>query len=671
MRAWARSPDLVDAYFENYEKELRERSRRTSQATTRERLLSSSVTAMAAPVRSVRGLPQARSATQARNAGVVSHHDLVSNPRLDFSLPFCYRFACHSHDMQIHILRGSEQLGPYSVEEIKASLANGQLAPTDLGWSEGMPEWAPLSTFAELTQGQTGLSIAVEPKKASSSKKPAQPSPSATRPQKKGTGLATLVMVGRILALLLVGGALVFLVKVNRSRLNSSSTSAASKKTGGAVEVAAKLKALRDAGEPVTGEELNRWYPTPPAGENGAESLISAYESIRITPQDRNNPNLPWIGKGTLPGPGLPLSATMSTAISAFLERNRGPLERMIAAAKYSRFRYPLDLSQGAGLPLPHLDQIQKAALPLAALFATSHAQLGQTSLAAQGVTALLVQARSLEMEPPLLSQFIRGWILDETCRVLETVLERVTLTPEQLLNLQQQCEQAETVDTLSRAFIAERCQYILLLQKPPGELADLLLRLGRSSATRPNPPDPSVGVSTEKNQLAEALAASQEDGNRDLIVLLDYYKDLIELSRRPLPERLDAKGECGALRERARQQATEEAAAGFLLLLTDHRQALGQVGVLDLACLRVAQGAIALERFRAAHQGTLPAALSELTPALVSHALVDPFDGRGLRYKTAGHGYTVYSVGFNRKDDGGTARARDRKDGDLVIRHP
>jgi hypothetical protein len=32
----------------------------------------------------------------------------------------------------------------------------------------------------------------------------------------------------------------------------------------------------------------------------------------------------------------------------------------------------------------------------------------------------------------------------------------------------------------------------------------------------------------------------------------------------------------------------------------------------------------------------------------------VDPFSGRGLELETSGSGYAVYSVGLDRKDDGG-----------------
>ena len=48
--------------------------------------------------------------------------------------------------MQIHVNRGGEQLGPYSIEEVKSHLANGTLLPTDLAWQDGMTDWVPINS---------------------------------------------------------------------------------------------------------------------------------------------------------------------------------------------------------------------------------------------------------------------------------------------------------------------------------------------------------------------------------------------------------------------------------------------------------------------------------------------------------------------------------------------
>ncbi|MEO8077622.1 MAG: hypothetical protein ABI818_14935 [Acidobacteriota bacterium] len=49
-----------------------------------------------------------------------------------------------------------------------------------------------------------------------------------------------------------------------------------------------------------------------------------------------------------------------------------------------------------------------------------------------------------------------------------------------------------------------------------------------------------------------------------------------------------------------------------------------------------------------------LPATLADLVPAYLEAPLLDPFTAAPLVYRPDGKRYKVYSVGFNRKDDGG-----------------
>ena len=47
--------------------------------------------------------------------------------------------------MLVHINRGSERYGPFSLEEVNAYLANGTLLSTDQAWQDGMTEWIPIT----------------------------------------------------------------------------------------------------------------------------------------------------------------------------------------------------------------------------------------------------------------------------------------------------------------------------------------------------------------------------------------------------------------------------------------------------------------------------------------------------------------------------------------------
>lgn len=52
--------------------------------------------------------------------------------------------------MNITIARGGEQFGPYTLEQVQDYLASGQLAYSDLYWTDGMTDWRPLSEYFQV-----------------------------------------------------------------------------------------------------------------------------------------------------------------------------------------------------------------------------------------------------------------------------------------------------------------------------------------------------------------------------------------------------------------------------------------------------------------------------------------------------------------------------------------
>jgi glycerophosphoryl diester phosphodiesterase len=73
-------------------------------------------------------------------------------------------------------------------------------------------------------------------------------------------------------------------------------------------------------------------------------------------------------------------------------------------------------------------------------------------------------------------------------------------------------------------------------------------------------------------------------------------------------------------------------------------------------AHLRCAVAGIAAERFRLA-RGRWPNGLDEIPQDILPAVPRDPFDGKPLKYARSDDGVTVYSVGLDGQDDGGTIR--------------
>ena len=93
------------------------------------------------------------------------HSDKVSLQRGDEKTAttreeFLLALACgaqHTCEMQIHIARNGQAMGPFSLEEVNRQLAAGTLTGTDLAWYEGAAGWAPLSSVPGVRiSGTTG-----------------------------------------------------------------------------------------------------------------------------------------------------------------------------------------------------------------------------------------------------------------------------------------------------------------------------------------------------------------------------------------------------------------------------------------------------------------------------------------------------------------------------------
>lgn len=81
----------------------------------------------------------------------------------------------------------------------------------------------------------------------------------------------------------------------------------------------------------------------------------------------------------------------------------------------------------------------------------------------------------------------------------------------------------------------------------------------------------------------------------------------------------------------------------------------------------QMAIAAIALERYRMQH-GAYPESLEALVPAFVVRPLLDPMDGKPLRYKKLPEGgFLMYSIGTDLRDDGGDILAPEAGDTNLL----
>jgi type II secretory pathway pseudopilin PulG len=378
----------------------------------------------------------------------------------------------------------------------------------------------------------------------------------------------------------------------------------------------ARLEAIRQAGQPVTLAELNAWYPEPPAGENAAPLYAEAFAALAVA--DAKSPS--------------------------FLTKNQPALALLHKAATKSQCRYPIDVSEGVSLPLPHLAKIKTCA-QLLSKETMANAAKGRVDLAAQDVMDGLRLAGSLEQEPVQISQLVRISSDTLTQSGLEGALGLKSFTEEQLVRLQAALAQEESTigPSLTRSFAAVRCMVISLFQMPLPEYE----KLAGSAGT--NCP---IGAPAEFERYRKGAV-----GRADFNLCLDYFSNWLAVASAPLPASLEAAGQwvpgAEALVSDAKAKGYRVSAAMLPSLNSTMDKAADCVGQ-----LRAAQAALAVERYRLGTGSALPDSLGQLVPKYLAAVPDDPYDGKPLRYKKpTSKGYLVYSIGRNRVDDGGVPK--------------
>lgn len=143
------------------------------------------------------------------------------------------------------------------------------------------------------------------------------------------------------------------------------------------------------------------------------------------------------------------------------------------------------------------------------------------------------------------------------------------------------------------------------------------------------------------------------------IVSALDDYDEALAASRQPWPAKLDATDALvrrkGGTAPGGRRSFLQQVNAPWGRNVGTRLLAGIVAGSAEgLACVRAAASALAIARYERDHPGELPPNLEALVPKYLPAVSQDPFSGTALRFVRNGTAYKVYSVGANRKDDGG-----------------
>ena len=386
---------------------------------------------------------------------------------------------------------------------------------------------------------------------------------------------------------------------------------------------------IRDAGQPLTLEEWDAYYPAMPDEDNAALVYEQAFTVLdEIDPEGGTCAALCSRLKSPEGRDGS--ESEVFEDIEVFLGECEEVIRLLDLAATRPRARYPVNLREYRLQTFRHLRMLLRCA-KLETL-RTAHAiQKGRQWEAVASQKNFICMADSVRDEPVLGSQTTRTSLLVLQVMRLESELNRAYLYPETLAEFEQfYLERGDAERRMLRSMAGERCLQAVKLRS----------RAGLQGTT---PLNRMLGYFDPAGQVARNRLYDQ----RQYYAMLKAYGGFIDLADESWEDRMVYVTD---LRENGKGwlESAELKRHPFYFTLW----AIEQMAF-EVAALRIGRLAIAVERYRS-DNGELPAHADLLLPEYLSNVPLDPFDGQPLRYIALDKGYAIYSVLFDREDGGG-----------------
>ena len=412
-------------------------------------------------------------------------------------------------------------------------------------------------------------------------------------------------------------------------------------------EITRRLAELRASGEPIDAQDLARLFPNPPPSEDAGVLLTNI-----LAFAEENAPPLasPIVNPKALLTRDNPLSEPVIEELRAYRERtqeylNQWPQSWPTGTRFVPYWAHGMSTTNMGNLTLIQVRQLQLAQmLATLALLATEENDPRQ---AADMLERNFQLSRAIPSDS-LVNHMIRQAVVRLGATATERSLNRTHFDNRQLRRIAQSLPPLGT-NRFTDALQGEHCQGIWVLgELKAGKSADLMLP-GR--------------IRNEKwwERMWRRLKLHQRAySDEDFASYLAIYQSALEIARQPSAqspsraEQLMRSYDTNATSEWGRGQVTWSKAFKASLE-ADAR----------LAALHTS---LAVESYRLAHSGKIPAGLPELVPDFLPAVPRDPFDGQPLRFKTLPRGYVIYSIGADGVDDGGLEKTNNAVKYDVTI---
>jgi hypothetical protein len=337
---------------------------------------------------------------------------------------------------------------------------------------------------------------------------------------------------------------------------------------------------------------------------------------------------------------------------------------RTASQRRYSRFNIDYDWEPKFGMLLPHLGTIG-ALCSMLELRASAELASSKPDEAFQDVGLMFHLTKSVQAEPLLISQVIRAACLGKTLQPMWEGLARRQWSDKQLEAFTRELGTLDFMGDGVQCLRAEQCfcdTFFTQLRQSRNPLREVN-KISDSSAG-PDFPGEVLGAIVPGGW----FYFEQLNYHR----LFDYETDAVMKPNRIDPDVADQRAEevFGNLSSGLNAVLNHRAMARMLLPAlnsVEYKMARAQTYA------NLAEVACALERYRLA-RGQYPDTFDALAPQFLAAVPQDVIMGQPLNYRRFEDGqFILYSVGWNKKDDGGVAvkESRDRTEGDWVWKYP
>jgi hypothetical protein len=394
------------------------------------------------------------------------------------------------------------------------------------------------------------------------------------------------------------------------------------------IQLGREIVKISKAGEPVTFADLRK-KPAQPKTTEDANSLY--FEALRqIRPADLANfkqVNLFYrVNLASLPSNQFP--SDWQEKVQKSLAKAEPLLANFDKASALELPDFDIGITHGNQVCRGRLDCVQGGVF-LLSLRTLDLIRANNGDKAADSIISALKLMRVFDTYPTMIIQGRKLTCAGTLCSDIQLLLIRCRPSDKRLEKLQSVLQETFPSDTLARMLLAERVYQL--------EIARNIIPRGVVSRY----------LAADVPQLPERLEMPSFTWHRMRMFIksVSYLHDmtrLIAISRLPWPQPLD---------ELPVPKSKSSLKPGRL---DTSVTLLSRLTAETLATVQCTATAVAIERY-SRQERKIPASLGDISPRYIKAVPTDPFTGKSLFYTHDDTGFTVYSTGPNRVDDGGS----------------